>query len=59
MCFPLWQYLNQMIWDKDRPLLLNPKKYWQQYQRLYLNRCFHNAFLERCWETDYQSFVVG
>lgn len=58
MRFPIWQYLNQPLWDSDRPLVLNPARYWQHYQRGFLNECLHNSFLETCWETDYQAFVV-
>lgn len=58
MHFPLWQYLNQPLWDREHPSVLDPRKYWQRYQRQYLNGCFHNAFLERCWNTNYQSFVA-
>ncbi|NEQ47318.1 MAG: hypothetical protein F6K00_28775 [Leptolyngbya sp. SIOISBB] len=58
MYFPLWQYLNQPLWDRDRPLVCNPIAYWQQYRRIYLHRCFHHAFLEQCWQTNYQTFVM-
>ena len=57
MRFPLWQYLNQPLWDNYRPSILNPAEYWRHYQRLHLDRCFHNAFLEHCWSTNYQDFV--
>jgi len=58
MRFPLWQYLDQPLWDSDRPPIFNPVKYWQRYRRGYLNRCLDNTFLERCWNTSYQQFVV-
>lgn len=58
MRFPLWQYLNQPLWDNERPFILNPIQYYRCYRRYYLSGCFQNAFLERCWNTNYQSFVV-
>lgn len=58
MRFPLWQYLNQPLWDSDRPFVLNPVEYWKSYRRGYLDRCFENAFLEQCWNASYQQFVT-
>ncbi|MGF1522681.1 MAG: hypothetical protein ACFBSF_10240 [Leptolyngbyaceae cyanobacterium] len=58
MRFPFWQYLNQPLWDSDRPSILNPMEYWHCYQRHHLERCWHNAFLEDCWATNYQTFVM-
>lgn len=58
MYFPLWQYLNQPLWDSDRPSIFNPVEYWRCYRRVYLNRCFHNTFLEQCWNMSYREFVV-
>lgn len=58
MHFPFWQYLNQPLWDSNRPPIFNPVEYGQHYWRVHLNRCFHNSFLEHCWVTDYQQFVV-
>lgn len=58
MRFPLWQYLNQPLWDRDRPAKLNPHAYWRQYRRTYLKRCWQNAFLEECWDVPYQLFVL-
>ncbi|MEO1294279.1 MAG: hypothetical protein AAFW75_00465 [Cyanobacteria bacterium J06636_16] len=58
MHFPIWQYLNQPLWDRDHPSMFNPLEYWRCYRRHYLNCCLHNAFLERCWDTNYQDFVV-
>lgn len=48
MYFPIWQYLNQPIWDSQRPLILDPARYWQYYKAVRLNNCLENAFLERC-----------
>ena len=56
MVFPIWQYLNQPLWDKAHPITLNPGQYWQHYKVFYLTSCFENAFLERCWRVDYQEF---
>ncbi|MEO0986709.1 MAG: hypothetical protein AAFY20_14320 [Cyanobacteria bacterium J06639_14] len=58
MHFPIWQYLNQPLWDRDRPSMLNPLEYWLCYRRHYLDCCLRNAFLEHCWDTNYQDFVV-
>ncbi|WP_346293362.1 hypothetical protein [Sphaerothrix gracilis] len=57
MHFPLWQYLNQPLWSRHRAAILNPRKYWQRYQRQYLNGCLSNAFLEQCWQISYSDFV--
>lgn len=58
MQFPIWQYLNQSLWDRDHPSLLNPIEYWRCHRRRYLDGCLQNAFLERCWDTNYQNFVL-
>ena len=58
MKFPLWQYLKQPLWDRDRPSILNPVKYWWHYRRSQLNRCWQNTFLEQCWDTNYKTFVT-
>ncbi|MEO1095051.1 MAG: hypothetical protein AAFX01_09135 [Cyanobacteria bacterium J06638_28] len=58
MQFPLWQYLDQPIWDRDRPFVLNPIDYWRQHRRQHLDRCLGNAFLEQCWQINYPDFVV-
>ncbi|MEM6432940.1 MAG: hypothetical protein AAF773_03645 [Cyanobacteria bacterium P01_D01_bin.115] len=58
MQFPLWQYLDQPIWDRDRPFVLNPIDYWRQYRRQHLKRCLSNAFLEQCWQANYPNFVI-
>ena len=57
MYFPIWQYLNQPIWDSAHSLILNPIQYWQQSKVERLNRCFENDFLERCWAVNYQKFI--
>lgn len=58
MHFPLWQYLNQPLWDKTRPAALNPFEYWHRYKIWHLNRCHSNDFLEQCWDVNYQDFVT-
>ena len=58
MYFPLWQYLNQPLWDGARPLVLNPCRYWLHYKTEHLNRCLHNGFLEQCWRVNYPDFVT-
>ena len=58
MHFPLWRYLKQPLWDKTRPATLNPFAYWYHYKILYLKRCHANAFLEECWDVNYQDFVT-
>ncbi|MEM9907338.1 MAG: hypothetical protein AAF921_20175 [Cyanobacteria bacterium P01_D01_bin.44] len=59
MYFPLWQYLNQPLWDSARPPTLSPFKYWQWYKVQRLNRCFKSHFLEQCWAVSYQDFVTA
>jgi hypothetical protein len=58
MRFPLWQYLKQPLWDRQRPAELNPRAYWRKYRRCYLQRCWQNAFLEDCWHVPYQAFAI-
>ncbi|MEO0532521.1 MAG: hypothetical protein AAF215_01470 [Cyanobacteria bacterium P01_A01_bin.123] len=72
MYFPLWQYLNQPLWDSSNPPIFNPVQYWQRYKMeqfdhalnwqnykiRHLNRCLNNASLEYCWKVSYQDFVV-
>ncbi|MEL6384782.1 MAG: hypothetical protein AAFQ89_20445 [Cyanobacteria bacterium J06626_18] len=58
MHFPLWHYLKQPLWDKDNPIILNPLAYWRCYKVWYLDRCRDNAFLEQCWDVNYQDFVM-
>uniref|UniRef100_B8HUI2 Uncharacterized protein n=1 Tax=Cyanothece sp. (strain PCC 7425 / ATCC 29141) TaxID=395961 RepID=B8HUI2_CYAP4 len=38
--FPLWQYLNQPLFDQKVKLILNPKQFWQNYQVEHLLRCW-------------------
>ncbi|MEO0405879.1 MAG: hypothetical protein AAF289_00870 [Cyanobacteria bacterium P01_A01_bin.135] len=52
-----WQYLNQRLWDKRCPAVLNPLKYRRLYRVRQLKCCLHNAFLERCWTASYQKFI--
>lgn len=58
MRFPLWHYLNQPLWDKQNPTVLNPHKYWLHWQALHFDRCLHNDFLEECWQVHYSDFVL-
>lgn len=37
--FPIWQFLNQEIFDKDNPLILNPHRYWYVYRINLLEKC--------------------
>ncbi|MEM8808232.1 MAG: hypothetical protein AAGF01_19605 [Cyanobacteria bacterium P01_G01_bin.38] len=57
MYFPIWQYLNQPLWDQARPAMLDPFQYWQHYKVVYLGNCLENSFLEQCWQIDYQEFI--
>ncbi len=54
--FPLWQYLQQPLFDEESPAILNPRHYWQLYSAHYLERCFDNNWPERCWQVDYYCF---
>ena len=42
--FPLWQFLNQPIFNSKMPLVLNPGQFWQRYQITHLERCFGRAY---------------
>lgn len=39
--FPLWLYLRQPLFDKEKKLVLNPKKFWRLYQIQLLEHCFN------------------
>jgi hypothetical protein len=38
--FPIWEFLNQPVFDSQVKLILNPNEFWQQYRV---------ELLERCW----------
>ncbi|MBW4464113.1 MAG: hypothetical protein KME07_01565 [Pegethrix bostrychoides GSE-TBD4-15B] len=42
--FPIWQFLNQPIFDAKTPLVLNPSRFWQHYQITHLERCWGRAY---------------
>ncbi|MCU0524513.1 MAG: hypothetical protein MUF72_06780 [Elainella sp. Prado103] len=42
--FPLWQFLNQPLFDPYVPLVLSPNRFWQRYQIEHLERCWSRNF---------------
>lgn len=38
--FPLWQYLNQPIFGRDRKLVLNPRRFAYRYRVELIKRCW-------------------
>jgi hypothetical protein len=38
--FPIWQYLNQPLFEKSSRTVLNPRRFWYVYQIERLERCF-------------------
>lgn len=42
--FPLWDYLNQPLFDAQRPIILNPQQFWRFHQVQYLERCWSRRF---------------
>jgi hypothetical protein len=44
MRFPLWQFLNQPVFDPNCPIILNPTIFWQRYQLEHLQRCWFKAY---------------
>ncbi|MBE9009112.1 hypothetical protein IQ250_02710 [Pseudanabaenaceae cyanobacterium LEGE 13415] len=55
--FPWWDYLNQRLFDSERPFIWNPEKYWHVHRVQKLERCWERSevyLLEHCWrqETD-------
>jgi hypothetical protein len=51
--FPLWQYLSQPLFCSTAKLILNPDRFWQDYQIQILEHSWNQEsiqFLERCWQ---------
>lgn len=49
--FPLWPFLTQPLFSANK-LFLNPLRFWQHYNRQYLEQCWAVdpvSLLERCW----------
>ena len=56
--FPIWQYLQQPLFEPNSPPVLNPHRYWQLYAVWHLKRCFTASGLEHCWNLDYYQFYT-
>jgi hypothetical protein len=41
--FPVWQYLNQPLFDPEIEFKLSPSQFWRQYQIQFLDRCWHRV----------------
>jgi hypothetical protein len=37
--FPIWQYLRQPVFDVNRQIEINPRRFWYSYTVEMLNRC--------------------
>lgn len=42
--FPLWQFLNQPLFDANRRVIFNPHRFWYVYQVQILERCLAKDF---------------
>jgi hypothetical protein len=42
--FLIWQFLNQPVFDRQCPLILNPHRFWRFYQMRHLERCWFKTF---------------
>lgn len=38
--FPLWQFLNQPLFDRCYPLILNPRKFARVHRLEHLSKCW-------------------
>ena len=54
--FPVWQYLQQPLFEPNSPPVLNPRRYWQLYTVWHLGHCLADSGLEHCWDLDYYQF---
>jgi hypothetical protein len=53
---PLWQYLNQSLFDASQPAILHPGRFWSAYKIQQLEQCWQINplqkqidYLEQCW----------
>ncbi|UBF24745.1 hypothetical protein K9N68_24195 [Kovacikia minuta CCNUW1] len=51
--FPLWQFLNQSIFDPSSKAILNPHRYWLLHQIQLLERCLVKEFISKDGRRDY------
>jgi hypothetical protein len=42
--FPVWQFLNQPLFEAHYRPILNPQHFWRVYQIDFLERCFEKEF---------------
>jgi hypothetical protein len=45
--FPLWQYLNQPLFNPSVKLVLNPRRFWQIYTLQLLSRCWQQECAQK------------
>jgi hypothetical protein len=51
--FPLWEFLNQPIFDSNHKLVLNPLRFWHNSKVKQLEQLWDDDYiqlLERCWD---------
>jgi hypothetical protein len=44
LAFPLWKFLNQPLFNRHIPLVLNPKRFWNLYQINFLEHCLQITY---------------
>jgi hypothetical protein len=42
--FPLWQFLNQPLFDAQNPVVLHPQRFWHLYKVRHLESCWSRAY---------------
>jgi hypothetical protein len=45
--FPLWQFLNQPVFDRSYQLILSPRRFWRMHSIITLERCLMKEMSSR------------
>lgn len=41
---PVWQFLNQPLFNKQQPAVLNPRRFWHTYRIQHLEKCLSRTY---------------
>jgi hypothetical protein len=41
---PVWRFLNQPLFDKQQPAILNPRRFWYAYRIQHLENCLNRTY---------------
>ncbi|MCS6812746.1 MAG: hypothetical protein NZ772_04130 [Cyanobacteria bacterium] len=41
--FPLWEFLNQPLFDPSQAFIWHPRKFWHYYNQQLLERCWYRT----------------